>query len=450
MSNPYIYVYDNEGDEAFFDSSCSLGETSCGFNRIPETEQKHSGGVAAASFVDLQSPSTRTFHYGLCRSTLGAAPFQVQGTLTDPNGEQRPFAVELSDAHPTAVLGASPPGPTGLEFLDTQCTPAFDPLLLGPTTSPDSDHDGIPDASDQCPTVAGPAPSGCPNRAPKAVKDFGRSTGSPTTGNVLKNDSDPDGDPLRLVHYTQGRVGKVICTSTGICTYTPERHYAGHDSFSYTISDNRGGTASARVFIRAKSLPPADGKFTLEMVDECGSLGGYVSSPVTSSFDSQDRHTFYYTWKLGALAGDTPILNFLGIYVDVNTVRCNNADIVNVHYGYNPISLDSTLPNPEWGAGVEFQLRYAGTKQWIKCSGCFRKFTLGRDSLDHEYGMPGDSKDACPACAIPSSGLGLTYSASRKQPIAEVRYIVAAGYKEGYSIFKKRIATLGHGFKDER
>jgi hypothetical protein len=33
---------------------------------------------------------------------------------------------------------------------------------------PDADGDGVPDAQDQCPTVYGPAPSGCPAPPPGA------------------------------------------------------------------------------------------------------------------------------------------------------------------------------------------------------------------------------------------------------------------------------------------
>jgi Bacterial Ig domain len=111
-----------------------------------------------------------------------------------------------------------------------------------------------------------PCPTSEPtNRAPTAHKDYGHSTGLPTSGNVLANDTDPDGDALTLISNTQGAVGKVTCSSSGDCTYTPGSKYQGNDSFSYTISDGRGGTSSARDFIRAKPLP-AGQTFVLKQV----------------------------------------------------------------------------------------------------------------------------------------------------------------------------------------
>jgi hypothetical protein len=94
------------------------------------------------------------------------------------------------------------------------------------------------------------------NHLPVAVKDFFQSKGKPSIGDVLANDHDPDGDHLTVTHNTQGAVGKASCNSNGMCVYFPGSHYDGNDSFSYTVSDGRGGIASARVFVRAKKLQP--------------------------------------------------------------------------------------------------------------------------------------------------------------------------------------------------
>jgi hypothetical protein len=68
----------------------------------------------------------------------------------------------------------------------------------------------------------------------------------------LTNDTDPDHDPLSIVSWAQGRNGKVSCTAT-VCAYAPKPSFDGIDSFAYTMSDGRGGTSSARVFLR---VPP--------------------------------------------------------------------------------------------------------------------------------------------------------------------------------------------------
>jgi Bacterial Ig domain/Cellulose binding domain/Calx-beta domain/Glycosyl hydrolases family 18 len=71
---------------------------------------------------------------------------------------------------------------------------------------------------------------------------------------VLANDSDPDGDPLIVVSAAQGRHGAVVVGGDGTITYTPTAGYTGTDAFIYTISDGRGGTASATVALTVSSL----------------------------------------------------------------------------------------------------------------------------------------------------------------------------------------------------
>ena len=48
-----------------------------------------------------------------------------------------------------------------------------------------------------------------------------------------------------MTAVTQRRNGTVTFTATGV-SYTPAANYHGADSFTYTISDGNGGTATAR------------------------------------------------------------------------------------------------------------------------------------------------------------------------------------------------------------
>jgi len=68
------------------------------------------------------------------------------------------------------------------------------------------------------------------------------------TVSVLGNDSDLDGDTLAVTAVTQGAHGSVSFTAGGV-TYTPVANYNGADSFSYTISDTAGLTATASVSV---------------------------------------------------------------------------------------------------------------------------------------------------------------------------------------------------------
>ncbi|MEM8852780.1 MAG: Ig-like domain-containing protein, partial [Pseudomonadota bacterium] len=64
---------------------------------------------------------------------------------------------------------------------------------------------------------------------------------------VLAGNSDPNGDPLTIVSFTQGERGTVSDNGDGTLTYTPDPDAAGADTFTYTISDGLGGVDTATV-----------------------------------------------------------------------------------------------------------------------------------------------------------------------------------------------------------
>lgn len=85
--------------------------------------------------------------------------------------------------------------------------------------------------------------------APSAVADVGyASSSTPAVIEVLANDSDADGDTLTVSAVTQGTFGRVTNNGTHV-TYTPGGGFASQDSFTYTVSDGRGGTNKATVTI---------------------------------------------------------------------------------------------------------------------------------------------------------------------------------------------------------
>ncbi|SKA95114.1 PQQ-like domain-containing protein [Prosthecobacter debontii] len=65
---------------------------------------------------------------------------------------------------------------------------------------------------------------------------------------VLSNDFDADGQSLTITSFTQPLRGAVTNNGDGTLAFTPNANFtSGEDSFSYTISDGAGGTASATV-----------------------------------------------------------------------------------------------------------------------------------------------------------------------------------------------------------
>jgi hypothetical protein len=74
------------------------------------------------------------------------------------------------------------------------------------------------------------------------------------TIDVLANDSDPDAGTLTIVAVTQPAGGTVAISDDGMrLVYTPATNFAGEVTFSYTVSDGQGGTATADVTVTVLS-----------------------------------------------------------------------------------------------------------------------------------------------------------------------------------------------------
>ncbi|WP_454630071.1 DUF4082 domain-containing protein [Bradyrhizobium cenepequi] len=96
-----------------------------------------------------------------------------------------------------------------------------------------------------------------PNQSPVATNDAGPAVtqNTPITiaaASLISNDSDPDGDPLIITAVSGASHGTVTLNTqsnpqNNTITFTPDAGYTGNASFSYTVSDGRGGTATANV-----------------------------------------------------------------------------------------------------------------------------------------------------------------------------------------------------------
>ncbi|MDX1693599.1 MAG: Ig-like domain-containing protein, partial [Ketobacteraceae bacterium] len=96
------------------------------------------------------------------------------------------------------------------------------------------------------------------NRAPVARNDSAsteENTAVPVA--VLANDSDPDGDQLKLVSVGAAGNGQVSISGDQVI-YTPAAGFVGSDSFSYLISDTSGeqATGYVSVTVSEKLSPP--------------------------------------------------------------------------------------------------------------------------------------------------------------------------------------------------
>lgn len=97
------------------------------------------------------------------------------------------------------------------------------------------------------------------NRPPVAQSDQAiTESGQAVIINVLQNDSDPDGDVLTVTSVTQPPVGQVQIVSSTQIQYQAPANFTGQVVFSYTISDGRGGTASAQVVVTVNPPTPTN------------------------------------------------------------------------------------------------------------------------------------------------------------------------------------------------
>ncbi len=73
---------------------------------------------------------------------------------------------------------------------------------------------------------------------------------------LLANDTDPDGDTLSILSV-QGAVNGTVALVGGNVVFTPASNYNGAASFTYTITDGKGGTATATVNLQVTPVNDA-------------------------------------------------------------------------------------------------------------------------------------------------------------------------------------------------
>jgi len=182
-----------------------------------------------------RSPSAQNDAY-VVNADSRANAFAVLGNDGDPDGDALSIAAVGTPAHGTAVV-------SGAQVL---YTPA--PGYVGPDAFSYTVSDGK--AGTSTATVAVTVVR--QNRAPVARDDYAvAGYNTPRAIDVLGNDSDPDGDALTIVSFTQPGNGQVTRGPNDTLVYRSNYNYVGYDTFSYEISDGKGGTARAGVTVYA-------------------------------------------------------------------------------------------------------------------------------------------------------------------------------------------------------
>ncbi len=163
------------------------------------------------------------------------------------------------------------------------------------------------------------------NQAPIAVDDSVDSDGTPTTINVLLNDSDPEGDSFNITEFTQPTNGTVTQVGNDL-VYTPNDGFEGNDTFTYTICDENGGCDTATVTVN---------------VDTCTNPTNLCTAPITpldicvnfcnveGITEIEEVHTLFECGIVtdGLCLNYTPLPGFVDMTQELEIIGCNDAGV---------------------------------------------------------------------------------------------------------------------------
>uniref|UniRef100_UPI0026030D9D HYR domain-containing protein n=1 Tax=uncultured Christiangramia sp. TaxID=503836 RepID=UPI0026030D9D len=150
----------------------------------------------------------------------------------------------------------------------------------------------------------------------------------PVTITVLDNDTDIDGDELTVINTTNPENGSVVINQDGTVTYSPNESFTGEDTFTYTISDNNGGTDTATVivFVNDTEGPEIACPDTLNQENDPGICGAVVEFSLPEIVDNSGNATIEQT--AGPASGEvfpvgTTTVSFTATDAAGNTSFCS-------------------------------------------------------------------------------------------------------------------------------
>jgi len=210
-------------------------------------------------------------------------------------------------------------------------------------------------------------------------------TGVPVTIDVLANDSDPNGDPLTLTGIGNVTNGTAVISGNSVI-FTPNAGFVGTGSFTYTISDGRGGVTqgSASVIVNQPTSNTLsftnDTNVTISstrtsIVTSTINLSGLTGTVQDVDIKINLRHTWISDLRITLIAPDgTRIILFNrhgGSGDNLTNTIFNDAATVGIANGsapfngsFKPTQLLSALngknPNGAWRLEVQDYYRQDG------------------------------------------------------------------------------------------
>ena len=180
-------------------------------------------------------------------------------TVTKTGAANQPHSVSYATANGTAVAGSDYTAKSGtLTFTSGQTSKGISVGTVEDTTHEPNEtmFVNLSGATGGA-TIADSQGQGTitdddPANQPPVARDDGTSVYNLgyVSIDVLRNDSDPDGDPLTITSVSPPSLGTALIVGGGSrITYSATGGVRGTDSFTYTISDGRGGTDTATVTV---------------------------------------------------------------------------------------------------------------------------------------------------------------------------------------------------------
>lgn len=171
----------------------------------------------------------------------GPITFDPRVNDTDPNGDAMTVAAAISGAR------------GGVTFTTTSVTYTIQAGRSGPSV--DQFVYSVKDTANLADT--GVVVVTISNVAPTAVGDSVSSTSAGVDFNAMANDSDAGQDRIFITGLSDPPHGAAYNFGGGTVRYVPDPGYSGSDSFTYTLKDEDGGTATGTISVTVNNFPVA-------------------------------------------------------------------------------------------------------------------------------------------------------------------------------------------------
>jgi len=146
---------------------------------------------------------------------------------------------------------------------------------------------------------------------------------------LLSNDSDPDGDTIRISAVSQGSKGSVSKTTTHI-VYAPTTEQVGADTFEYTVSDPLGKTGIGTVTLNIVSAAPVAQTHSITDGESNKLILIPTSTLIAGATDSDGNDALITFHSVSARSTQLPAASADNISLSAN------ADISQANVIYNP------------------------------------------------------------------------------------------------------------------